>query len=69
MIPGRLRLGSRLVRCGDDAALLLVRSKGGYGGYSDRLIDLRVDDHLEPVAELSRILELWKQNYSEISSF
>ncbi len=38
------------------AALLVVRKKGGYGGYDDRYIDLRVDDHATPVAELKRIL-------------
>ncbi|MFQ5794253.1 MAG: DUF1028 domain-containing protein [Candidatus Bipolaricaulia bacterium] len=27
------------------AALLVVRKAGGYGGLSDRFIDLRVDDH------------------------
>ncbi len=37
------------------AALLIVQEKGGYG---DHLIDLRVDDHLQPIAELARLLEL-----------
>src|SRR5207248_5281099 len=27
------------------AALLVVRERGGYGGFNDRFIDLRVDDH------------------------
>ncbi|WP_034747008.1 DUF1028 domain-containing protein [Halalkalibacter wakoensis] len=40
------------------AALLVVKEKGGYGGFNDRYIDLRVDDHTEPVKELERILEL-----------
>ncbi len=38
------------------AALLVVRAKGGYDRTDDRYIDLRVDDHQEPVQELSRIL-------------
>ena len=38
------------------AALLLVRDKAGWGGLSDRAIDLRVDDHDAPVTELLRIL-------------
>lgn len=42
------------------AALLVVREAGGYGGLSDRFIDLRVDDHPEPVSELKRLLELHK---------
>jgi len=38
------------------AHILVVRKNAGYGGRSDRYIDLRVDDHPEPVAELHRIL-------------
>jgi uncharacterized Ntn-hydrolase superfamily protein len=37
------------------AALLVVERDGGYAGLSDVLVDLRVDDHAEPVAELARI--------------
>jgi uncharacterized Ntn-hydrolase superfamily protein len=40
------------------AALLIVREGGGYGGGNDRWIDLRVDDHADPVGELGRLLEL-----------
>ncbi len=40
------------------AALLVVRKEGGYGGFNDRYIDLRVDDHDAPVAELTRLLSL-----------
>lgn len=40
------------------AALLVVRKDGGYGGTSDVAIDLRVDDHPEPVEELERIYGL-----------
>lgn len=42
------------------AALLVVREKGGYSGFNDRFIDLRVDDHPHPIEELQRILELHK---------
>ncbi|MFQ5595297.1 MAG: DUF1028 domain-containing protein [Anaerolineae bacterium] len=42
------------------AALLVVRTAGGYDGRNDRFIDLRVDDHPTPIAELARILELHK---------
>ena len=42
------------------AALLVVRDRGSYGGYNDRAIDLRVDDHPQPVAELNRIYQLYK---------
>ncbi len=40
------------------AALLIVREGGGYGGGNDRWLDLRVDDHGDPVAELARLLDL-----------
>jgi uncharacterized Ntn-hydrolase superfamily protein len=40
------------------AALLVVKENGGYGGVTDRSIDLRVDDHPEPVTELRRLLNL-----------
>jgi uncharacterized Ntn-hydrolase superfamily protein len=37
------------------AALLVVERDGGYGGLSDVLVDLRVDDHEEPLPELRRL--------------
>jgi uncharacterized Ntn-hydrolase superfamily protein len=37
------------------AALLVVREGGGYGGDNDRALDLRVDDHPEPIRELIRL--------------
>jgi len=40
------------------AALLVVREKGGYAGFNDRYIDLRVDDHSQPIRRLKEILEL-----------
>src|SRR3954454_24004476 len=40
------------------AALLVVEKNGGYGGLTDTLVDLRVDDHEQPVAELARIHRL-----------
>ena len=40
------------------SALYVVRPKGGYGGMNDVLVDLRVDDHPEPVTELRRLLDL-----------
>ena len=43
------------------AALLVVREQGGYGGFNDRYIDLRVDDAEKPIEELQRLLEIHKQ--------
>ena len=40
------------------AALLVVREEAGYGGLDDIAVDLRVDDHAAPVAELARLLDL-----------
>ena len=40
------------------AALLVVERDGGYAGLSDTLVDLRVDDHTQPVAELARLYGL-----------
>ena len=40
------------------AALLIVREGGGYGGGTDRTVDLRVDDHDQPLPELMRIFDL-----------
>jgi uncharacterized Ntn-hydrolase superfamily protein len=40
------------------AALLVVTPDGGYGGGSDVYADLRVDDHRDPVPELTRLLDL-----------
>ncbi|MCF6410956.1 DUF1028 domain-containing protein [Pseudalkalibacillus salsuginis] len=46
------------------AALLIVKEKGGYGGFNDRAIDLRVDDHKEPIKELIRIHDLHQLYFS-----
>ena len=61
-------LAERLIEClaaaqaagGDrrgqqSAALLVVEADAGYAGLSDVLVDLRVDDHPLPVAELARL--------------
>ena len=42
------------------AALLVVREAGGYGGFNDRMIDLRVDEHSQPIAELARLLDYYE---------
>jgi len=47
------------------AALLVVREGGGYGGQSDRVVDLRVDDHSDPIKELMRIRDLHTLYFGE----
>ena len=42
------------------AALVVLKPGGGYGGFNDRYVDLRVDDHATPIDELARLLELHK---------
>jgi uncharacterized Ntn-hydrolase superfamily protein len=64
-------LAARLIEClaaaqaagGDrrgqqSAALLVVERDGGYGGLSDVLVDLRVDDHEQPIPELARLYRM-----------
>jgi uncharacterized Ntn-hydrolase superfamily protein len=64
-------LAERLVDCLDaaeaaggdrrgrqSAALLVVERDGGYASLSDTLVDLRVDDHPDPLVELRRIYRL-----------
>jgi uncharacterized Ntn-hydrolase superfamily protein len=40
------------------AAVLVVKPKGGYGGFNDRYLDLRVDDDHKPVQKLQELLKL-----------
>ena len=47
------------------AGLLVVREGGGYGGDNDRLIDLRVDDHPDPIKELIRLRGLHALYFGE----
>src|SRR5919206_724293 len=64
-------LAERLIEClaaaqaagGDSrgqqaSALLVVERDGGYGKLSDILVDLRVDDHEQPIEELARLYKL-----------
>ena len=47
------------------SALLVVREGGGYGGDNDRVMDLRVDDHSEPIRELIRLRGLHTLYFGE----
>ena len=49
------------------AALAVVSPGGGYGGQNDIAVDLRVDDHVDPVAELARLHGLHELLYGEAS--
>src|SRR5437660_290726 len=69
-----LELAERLIEClaaaqaagGDrrgqqSASLLVVEKDAGYGGLSDAVVDLRVDEHAQPIAELLRIFGLHRE--------
>jgi uncharacterized Ntn-hydrolase superfamily protein len=71
---GHLELGQRLIEClaaaqaagGDrrgqqSASLLVVEQDAGYAKLSDTVIDLRVDDHERPIAELRRLFSLHEE--------
>jgi uncharacterized Ntn-hydrolase superfamily protein len=45
------------------ASILVVKAGGGYRGGNDRLVDLRVDDAREPVAELRRLYQIHSTTY------
>jgi uncharacterized Ntn-hydrolase superfamily protein len=53
---GDLAGGDRRGR--QSAAILVVKPEGGYAGFNDRWVDLRVDDHPDPVRRLGEILNL-----------
>jgi uncharacterized Ntn-hydrolase superfamily protein len=64
-LPGRLLVAlSEGDRAGGDrrgrqsAAMLIAGEGGGYLGESGITLDLRVDDHSEPVVELGRLLDI-----------
>lgn len=69
-----LELAERLIEClaaaqaagGDSrgqqsASILVVEKDGGYAKLSDTLVDLRVDDHERPIAELRRLFTLHQE--------
>jgi len=47
------------------ASLNVVKENGGYGGFNDRLIDVRVDDHPTPIDELERLYKLHHLYFGE----
>lgn len=42
------------------AALIVKCERGGFDGTDDRLVDLRITDHPDPLPELRRLYTLWK---------
>ncbi len=56
LLAGQRAGGDR--RGQQSAAVLIVREQGGYAGFNDRYLDLRVDDDPHPIERLREILEL-----------
>jgi uncharacterized Ntn-hydrolase superfamily protein len=42
------------------AAMIVTRALGGAGGFSDRVIDIRVDDSRQPLVDLRHLLSLYQ---------
>jgi uncharacterized Ntn-hydrolase superfamily protein len=57
LVAGQKAGGDR--RGQQSAALLVVREKGGYEGFTDRYVDIRVDDSPRPIEELRRIFHIY----------
>lgn len=51
------------IRGQQSAAVLVVKAGAGYGGYNDRFVDIRIDDHPKPIDELARLMQLHKRFY------
>lgn len=48
------------------AGVLVVRENGGYGGRTDRYLDLRVDDDPEPIRKLGQLVEMHHLFFGEV---
>ncbi|MFW9834249.1 MAG: DUF1028 domain-containing protein [Candidatus Thorarchaeota archaeon] len=57
LIAGQAAGGDR--RGMQSAAILVVREGGGYEGGNDRYVDVRVDEHPNPIDELVRIFNIY----------
>lgn len=49
------------------AAVLVARAGGGYGGNNDHYLDLRVDDHPEPIRELGKLVKMHHLYFGEVN--
>jgi uncharacterized Ntn-hydrolase superfamily protein len=49
------------------AGVLVVRENGGYGGNNDRYLDLRVDDHPQPIDKLQELVEMHHLYFGEVN--
>ena len=66
-IYAALQAGDRMggdARGRQSAALVIAKKNAGYNGYTDRAVDIRVDDHPDPFKELGRLLDYAQMNYA-----
>lgn len=49
------------------ASVLVVRQGGGYGGNNDRYLDLRVDDHPQPIQTLRKLVKSHHLFFGEVN--
>lgn len=73
-LPGRLHAALLAGdRAGGDrrgrqsAAIYVVKARAGYGGYLDRWLDYRVDDHADPVPRLGELLDMHELYFGKSS--
>ena len=57
LVAGQKNGGDR--RGKESAAILIVKNEGAYDGGTDRYIDIRVDEHSEPIKELKKVFEIY----------
>jgi len=48
------------------AAVLVVREGAGFGGFDDIEVELRVEDHAQPINELERLLDIHRRLHVDI---
>ena len=48
------------------AGVLVVRENGGYGGKTDRYLDLRVDDDPEPIRKLEQLVKMHHLYFGQV---
>lgn len=63
LLAGDLAGGDR--RGKQSAAILVVKPNGGIGGDTDRYLDLRVDDHADPVPEIAKLMAMHRLYFGE----
>ena len=50
------------------AALVVARPLAGSGGFSDRVVDLRVDDHDAPLVEIRRLYDMYRSGQTIVEA-